>query len=115
VIKVFKIKPIFLLLLPAFFCLHGWQENYSYIEPGEVFIIGLVAFLCLLGLYGIIYLLTKRSYVLASLMTAFIGTWYLFFGVFVDSLRKVHLYFFSSLFMLSSGFILSVREAEILL
>lgn len=94
--KFLKKYPLFLVGLPVFFCLHGWLENYGFIETGEMLLLcGGILFFVLL-LFGLLYLLTKRNTATAGLLTLFIGLWYLFFGAIVDALRNAHWYFLSS-------------------
>lgn len=79
--------PFFLFLLVLFFCLHGWLENYGFIRFTELLLPGLLIFLCVLLLTGIVYLFTK-DLLYASLITFFISLWYLFFGALHDGVQS---------------------------
>ena len=79
--------PLFLLLLAVFFCLHGTVENYGFLDMGEVLLIGFIIIMAIAALFFIIYLF-KRDVLFASLLTFFIGCWYLFFGVLHDWIKS---------------------------
>lgn len=79
--------PFFLILLVLFFCLHGSLENYGSVNSGEVMLLGLVILLSGALLFGIIYLFT-RDVSFTSLLTFFIGLWYLFFGAMHDWVKS---------------------------
>lgn len=85
--KLLKKIPFFLLLLVVFFCLHGSVENYGYLDPGEVLWVGILITLAVALLYSLCWLLTKNV-LLASLVTFFISTWYLFFGAIHDLIKS---------------------------
>ena len=86
--KLLKKIPFFLFLLVLFFCLHGLLENYGNISAGELTGVGLVALGCILLLY-LLSRLASKNYLLASLVTFFIGAWYLFFGAIHDSIKAI--------------------------
>lgn len=81
-----KKSPVFLLLLPLFFCLHGSVENFGYVTPFSVIKLGLIILAVLLLLFFIIRSFTKDS-ILAALITFYIGLWNLFFGALHDGLK----------------------------
>ncbi len=85
--QLLKKIPFFLLLIAIFFCLHGSVENYGYLDPGEVMLVGLAIIACMLVLFLISLFFTK-NYVLASLASFFISLWYLFFGALHDWIKK---------------------------
>ena len=86
--QALKKIPFFLLLLVVFFCLHGSVENFGYLDPGEVLVVGLVIIVCVAILFLIILFFTK-NYIFSALVTFFISLWYLFFGAFHDWVRKL--------------------------
>lgn len=79
--------PFFLLLLVVFFCLHGSVENYAFIDPVEVMMIGGVIILGEALLLLLIFFIA-RNLVFASLVTFFISLWYLFFGAIQDWIKS---------------------------
>ncbi|MEO6540057.1 MAG: sulfatase-like hydrolase/transferase [Ferruginibacter sp.] len=85
--KQLKKIPFFLFLLPLFFCLHGSVENYGFLEPGEVVLIGAVILIGIALFFGLLFLFT-RNYMMASLITFFVGLWYLFFGAMHDWVKS---------------------------
>lgn len=85
-----KKYPFFLVLLPIFFCLHGWTENYSSISFGEVFFVGLSILIVIAILFLIVYFFTTK-YLYSALITVFISVWYFFFGAIHDFIKSVNL------------------------
>ncbi|MBL7702032.1 MAG: sulfatase-like hydrolase/transferase [Ferruginibacter sp.] len=79
--------PFFLLLLPLFFCLHGWLENYGFIRFTEILLPGLYIFAGIALLTGIVFLFTKNI-VFASLIVFLFSLWYLFFGALHDLVKQ---------------------------
>jgi hypothetical protein len=78
-------SPLFVILLPVFFVLHGYLENFGWIEPGACVLlageyVGAAALCC-----GIAYLL-YRNLVKAALMTVCLFAIYFFFGAVHDFL-----------------------------
>ncbi|MBK7434596.1 MAG: sulfatase-like hydrolase/transferase [Chitinophagaceae bacterium] len=82
--------PFFLFLLVLFFCTHGTVENYGYIDAGEVVFVGAVLLFSIAVLFGIIYWFARPNYRLPSLISVFIGLWYLFYGAIYDFIKNVH-------------------------
>lgn len=90
-----KKAPFFLLMLPLFFCLHGSVENYGVLTVGEVLLTGVEILVCVM-LFSFVVFFAVKNYIVASLITGFVATWYLFFGAIVDFLRtSAGLMFFS--------------------
>ena len=83
-----KKEPFFLLLIAAFFCLHGSVENYGYLDATEVMWVGLTISGCITALFLIIFLITRKL-VFAALITFFIALWYLFFGAMHDWIKNI--------------------------
>lgn len=78
-----KKHPYFLLLMPLFFCLHGGEQNFGFIELQEVVEIFVVLAGGILIVFFIFYFFSKNGS-LSALVTMFISVWYLFFGVIKD-------------------------------
>ena len=93
--KLLEKIPFFLFLLVLFFCLHGSVENYGYLNVNEVIKVALIALFCIAVFFAITWLITK-NYLLASLITFFIATWYLFFGAIHDLIKSSFLQFMQS-------------------
>src|SRR5262245_37851737 len=81
-------SPLFLFLLPLFFVLHGFIENYDFVPPGDALLLcGIYlmtsSLLCLAG--WLIY----RSWLKASLLAFLLMAFHFFFGSIQDSLRSL--------------------------
>jgi hypothetical protein len=77
--KKFVFSPfIFLLLLPAFFILHNYNELFGFISPGEILISGAIIYSLVLGSYFLIQSWTKSSS-LSSLIIFVVSGFVLFF------------------------------------
>ncbi len=83
-----KKVPFFLLLIAAFFCLHGSVENYGYLDAMEVMWVGLTISGCIIALFLGTFLFTRKM-VFAALITFFIALWYLFFGAIHDWIKNI--------------------------
>lgn len=83
--------PVYLFLIPIFFCLHGTVENFGSLTFREVFIPGVYILAAISVLFGLIWLVC-REVILAALITAFISLWYFFFGALQDSLKSVQIF-----------------------
>jgi hypothetical protein len=82
-----KKYPLFLLLLPLFFVLHGFTENYDFvpvIDAALLFFIYLISTLILLVLSWMLF----RNWSKAALLTFFLMAFHFFFGSIQDGLRK---------------------------
>ena len=86
--NILKNIPLFLLLLAAFFCLHGSVENYGYLDLGEVLRVGIIIAAYVVVLFFILVILTRKK-VFAALLTFFIALWYLFFGAIHDWIKSI--------------------------
>ena len=81
-----KTHPLFLFLLPLFFCLHGSVENFGYVSPFQVIKLGLIILAVLIFIFFIIRFFTKNSR-FAALITFYIGLWNLFFGALHNGIK----------------------------
>jgi hypothetical protein len=86
--KLLKKTPFFVLLLPLFFCLHGWLQNYGFIRFEELLLLCLQIFSGVILFTAFIYLL-NRKLAAASLTAFFISGWYLFFGALHDGVKSL--------------------------
>jgi hypothetical protein len=91
--KLLRKIPFFLFLLALFFCLHGWVENYGFISYKELLMPGLQIFGSILLFTAVVFLFT-RNLLSASLISFFIGLWYLFFGAIHDGVKALPFLFF---------------------
>ena len=86
--KSLRSFPIFLILLPLFFCLHGTAENFGSLTFKEVTITGISVLLTTLFFFGLCFLFTRKM-LLAALITFFISCWFFFFGAIHDLIRSI--------------------------
>ncbi|MDB5224350.1 MAG: hypothetical protein JWN83_3017 [Chitinophagaceae bacterium] len=82
--------PLFLFLLPLFFCLHGSVENFGYVTASGVIKLCLIILAVLLLFFFIIKYFTK-DLVFSALIVFYIGVWNLFFGALQDWLKSRHI------------------------
>lgn len=85
--KVFQDVAVYLFLIPVFFVLHGYLENFGFI--------GVVESLLLMLTYGgasallyFIFLFFYREHIKAALLSTYIMGFYLFFGAFHDFFKS---------------------------
>ncbi len=84
--KSFIKIPYFLFLLVLFFCLHGSVENYGFLHVNEVIRVFAITSACVALLFLVTFGLTKNL-LLASLVSFFISSWWLFFGAIHDLIK----------------------------
>jgi hypothetical protein len=87
-LNLLKKIPLFIFLLPVFFCLHGVTENSGYISFNEVIKTFANIFISVFTLFGLLYALT-RSLSYAGIVSFFISVFYLFFGVIQDNVKPI--------------------------
>jgi hypothetical protein len=83
-----KTTVLFVFLLPIFFVLHGFKENFGFIPVTDGLVLiatYLLASLILLGLFWLIL----RNLTRAGLITFFVMCFHFFFGSVHDSLKKI--------------------------
>ncbi len=85
---ILKSIPFFLLLLAAFFCLHGSVENYGYLDLSEVLWVGIIISGYIVAFFFITVILVRNK-IFAALITFFIALWYLFFGAIHDWIKSI--------------------------
>ena len=94
---------LYLILLPVFFVLHGYLENYGFISPGEGALLALVYTASTL-VVAIICWLFFRNITRAALVAFMIMAGYFFFGALYDLLKAHAAPFFSKYLVLFSVF-----------
>jgi len=77
--------PYFVFLLPAFFVIHGMNENFGYVAPEDAWRLWLVYTGCAITCFGIFYIIYRRR-VKAALVTIYLFSIYFFYGVMQDFL-----------------------------
>ncbi len=98
---------VYLILLPVFFVLHGYLENYGFISPGEGALLALVYTAGSL-VVAVICWLFLRNIPKAALAAFLIMASYFFFGVLFDFLKAHAAPFFSKYIVLFSVFFILV-------
>jgi hypothetical protein len=79
--------PAAFLLLPVFFVVHGWKENYYFIRPGDIYLLA-GTYLLAAWLLFFISLFFLKNKIKAGLYTFFVLGVYFFFGAFQDFLKS---------------------------
>jgi hypothetical protein len=81
-----KNRPYFALLLPLFFVLHGFTENFGFISLRDVASLLITYWLATVIIYFIVYGVFRNG-LKAGLMTVALMAVYLFFGAFFDFMK----------------------------
>ncbi len=81
-------RPYYLLLLPVFFVLHGFRENYSIVFAKDALILAGWYLLASFVLFGIFYLVS-RNLDKAALMAFTVMAFNFFFGALHDLFKKI--------------------------
>ena len=76
-------NPFFILLLPAFFALHGYAEHYPLIGAGEMLVLFL-GYLLGSAIFTFVLFIFIRSWRSASILGFLVMCFYLFFGAIHD-------------------------------
>jgi hypothetical protein len=84
--KVFRTIPFYCLLLPLFFVLHGFRENFGHIPAGDASLLALYYIAAVLVTAGAIYLF-YRNILKTAFITAVLFCIYFFFGAIHDFLK----------------------------
>ncbi|MBC7873364.1 MAG: sulfatase-like hydrolase/transferase [Ferruginibacter sp.] len=87
-LHIVRTKPIFLYLLPPFFVLHGFTENYDFIPAKDAFVLTCIYTGASL-LFSLLCWLLYRNFIKANLAAFFIMGFQFFFGSIHDSLKKI--------------------------
>jgi hypothetical protein len=105
---------LYLILLPVFFVLHGYLENYGFVSIGEAALLALVYTASTL-VVAIICWLFVRNIPKAALVAFLIMALYFFFGALYDFLKAHAAPFFSKYTVLFSIFFIVVIAAIVYL
>lgn len=81
-------QPHFLYLLPVFFVLHGFVENYGLVPPMDAGLLLLTYLIATVGIFSLSYLFFK-SFSKAALFAFLILSFHFFFGSLHDWLKNV--------------------------
>lgn len=79
-LKRLKRWPLFMLLLPAFFVLHGYLENLDFIALTDVFLLIAIYSFATALVFLVFYFFYKKDSIKASITTTCIMFFYFFFG-----------------------------------
>jgi hypothetical protein len=83
-----KKYPLFLYLLPVFFVLHGFTENYDFVPAYDaVLLTGIYLGFSIFLLF--IFRLFNKNWIKAAIIAFFIMAFHFFFGSIQDALRKM--------------------------
>lgn len=88
ILHIFKTKPVFLFLLPIFFVLHGFAENYGFIPVKDALVLTIVYLavsICLSLLCWLVY----RNFTKANLVAFYLMSFNFFFGSLHDELKEI--------------------------
>lgn len=85
--RIIQKYPLYLFLLPIFFVLHGFVENYGFIEVKEAAILLLSYIFLALSISGFSYLFFK-NWNRAALITVFWMSFFFFFGALHEFLKE---------------------------
>jgi hypothetical protein len=87
-LHIIRTKPVFLFLLPLFFVLHGYMENYGFIAAKDALLLFAVytgASMVFASLFWLLY----RDFTRANLVAFAIMAFHFFFGPVHDGLKKI--------------------------
>ena len=82
-------QPWYLLLLPLFFVMHGYTENFGFINLGDTLILVFTYVTAAIILY-FLFLIILKNRIKAALAASFVMAFYLFFGA-IQDFCKAHL------------------------
>jgi hypothetical protein len=87
-LHIIRTKPIFLFLLPPFFVLHGFLENFDFVPVKDALLLTVV-YLGASIVLSLLCCLLYRNFIKANLAAFFIMAFNFFFGSAHDGLRKI--------------------------
>lgn len=85
--KIINNKALYLFLLPLFFVLHGYVENFGLVTGRDSLILAAIYMGAVIVVYFLCWLLFK-NHIKAALYAALIMGWYFFFGAIHDFLKN---------------------------
>jgi len=83
-----KKYPFFLLLLPVFFVLHGFTENYDFVPPKDALLLTGIYIAASLVLLCLSWLLFK-NWLKAATLSFFLMAFHFFFGSMHDAIKSI--------------------------
>jgi hypothetical protein len=86
-LRIIKKYPLYLFLLPTFFVLHGFAENYGFLEAKEAGMLLLSYIFFALSIAGFSYFFF-RNWNRAALITVFWMSFFFFFGALHEFLKE---------------------------
>lgn len=86
-INIVRNYPVFLYLLPVFFVLHGYTENYDLIPAKDAIVLTCI-YLLVSALLSVAAWLLYRNFTKANLLAFWIMAFHFFFGAVQDILKK---------------------------
>lgn len=86
--KLLKKYPVFLILLPIFFCLHGVIDNFDNVRLNALLILCAILFGSIFLLFLFVNIFIKK-WQISSIICFYISIWYLFFGAIHDGLKAL--------------------------
>jgi hypothetical protein len=104
-LRLIKKEPWFLFLLPVFFVLHGYNENFGYISFGDILILLIIYLIAALVLF-IVFLFIFSNRIYAAISAGYLLFFYLFFGALQDFSRQ-HVVFLSRYSVLIPLFVIT--------
>ncbi len=88
-INSLRIQPWYLLLLPLFFVMHGYAENFGFINFWDTLILA-IAYVAVIIILFFLFFIVFKNRTKAALASSFIMAFYLFFGA-IQDFCKAHL------------------------
>jgi len=104
--KFLSKNGLYVLLLPTFFVIHGYAENFGLINFNDCLVLLATYLTATLMIYFMGWLLF-RNHLKASLFAGYLLFLYLFFGA-IDDFFKAHLLLFSRYIIIIPGYFLSI-------
>lgn len=100
--RLFQKFPYFLFLLPVFFVVHGYQENYNFVPAGDALLLVGIYMLAALLLFGLAWLLFRNANRAALLALSLLS-----FNFFFGSVHDRMLQLFPDSFISRYGFMIA--------
>ncbi len=95
-------SPLFLYLLPLFFVLHGFMENYDFVPVKDALLLTAM-YIGFSILFLLLFWLLFRDFTKAAIAASYIMAFHFFFGGIHDLLKKVAQGSFASKYMVLTG------------
>jgi len=104
--KILSENGLYVLLIPAFFVLHGYVQNFGLIRFSDCLLLLPIYLIASIVLYLAVWLF-YRTHLKSCLLVSWLFSFYLFFGS-LDDFLKTHLFLLSRYMIIIPLFILSV-------